>query len=301
VFGPASSRSLSRTNSLTTRTVHCSPGWKLTFGVMIQEFGPPGATVALLCGPVAAQLMSNQPSATSTGSVKLTVMLASRGALEPLLRGSLLRTVGGSSTMGVVGVGEAVVLADGGRGVAQGRGVGGPLAAVSRPVADEVNDGRVCRGAAFERVAVADERDLAARAAHVDRAVDVSVGDGRAGRPARGELDQVIFARRDDAAEGLGLPRRAGGRGVLNGPAGKVVRDGVGVEQLDEVVLVGRAGVAAAAVDLADDHMVEPDRGRRRGGSGRRLRRRSGSWFRCWSRGRLWSRGNAVGREGKVV
>src|SRR5687768_18577775 len=93
-----------------TVTVHCSPGRKLTFGMMIQAFAPPCAVVALLCRPVVTQEMENQPSWTSTGSVKLTVMLASRGALLPLLRGSLLRTVGGSSTIGDVrrGVGVAV-------------------------------------------------------------------------------------------------------------------------------------------------------------------------------------------------
>jgi hypothetical protein len=75
---------------------------KLTFGMMIHEFAPPEATVALLCGPVITQLIENHPSVISTGSVKLTVILASRGVFVPFLRGSLLRVVGGSSTIGVV-------------------------------------------------------------------------------------------------------------------------------------------------------------------------------------------------------
>src|ERR1043165_6198376 len=63
---------------------------------------PPPATVASLCSPVVAQLMLNQLPTTSTGSVKLTVILASRGALMPFLRGSLLNTFGPSSTIGSV-------------------------------------------------------------------------------------------------------------------------------------------------------------------------------------------------------
>src|SRR5215217_4018751 len=57
-----------------------------------------------------AQLILNQAPTTSTGSVKLTVKLASRGALKPLLRGSLLNTDGPISTMGAVrrGLGTAV-------------------------------------------------------------------------------------------------------------------------------------------------------------------------------------------------
>src|ERR1043165_10056673 len=63
---------------------------------------PPPATVASLCSPVVAQLMLNQLPTTSTGSVKLIVILASRGALMPFLRGSLLNTKGPSSTIGSV-------------------------------------------------------------------------------------------------------------------------------------------------------------------------------------------------------
>src|SRR5215510_14594360 len=46
--------------------------------------------------------MLNQFPTTSTGSVKFTVMLASRGALTPLLRGSVLNTAGPISTIGAV-------------------------------------------------------------------------------------------------------------------------------------------------------------------------------------------------------
>src|ERR1043165_1561957 len=70
---------------------------------------PLPATVASLCNPVVAQLMLNQLPTTSTGSVKLIVILASRGALMPFLRGSELNTSGPSSTIGSVrrGFGDA--------------------------------------------------------------------------------------------------------------------------------------------------------------------------------------------------
>ena len=49
--------------------------------------------------------MSNQEPATSTGSVKVTSIVASRGALVPFVRGSVLNTSGPSSTMGAVRLG----------------------------------------------------------------------------------------------------------------------------------------------------------------------------------------------------
>src|SRR5262245_56292204 len=63
---------------------------------------PLPATVASLCNPVVVQPMLYHWPTTSTGSVKLIVILASRGALKPLLRGSLLNTEGPSSTIGAV-------------------------------------------------------------------------------------------------------------------------------------------------------------------------------------------------------
>ena len=60
------------------------------------------AVVALLCCPLTAQVMSNQAPATSTGSVNVTMIVASRGALLPLVRGSVPSTSGPSSTIGAV-------------------------------------------------------------------------------------------------------------------------------------------------------------------------------------------------------
>src|SRR6476619_1485386 len=53
--------------------------------------------------------MLNQLPTTATGSVKVIVIFASRGALMPLFRGSLLNTAGPISTIGAVrrGLGAA--------------------------------------------------------------------------------------------------------------------------------------------------------------------------------------------------
>ena len=50
----------------------------------------------------ASQVMSNHAPATSTGSVNVTRMVASRGALVPFVRGSVPSTNGPSSTIGAV-------------------------------------------------------------------------------------------------------------------------------------------------------------------------------------------------------
>src|SRR3546814_3326529 len=68
-------------------------------------------------------------------------------------------------------------------------------------------------------------------------------------------LDQVVAARPDAARQRCDLPSRARGRGVLHRPAFDA--DGVAavVVQLDEVAFQGRAGVASAAVHLADHYL----------------------------------------------
>ena len=67
------------------------------------------------------------------------------------------------------------------------------------------------------------------------------------------------MARSDRTAEVRDLPRRAGCRRVLHRPAADADGGAGRVEDLDEVVLERRAGVAAATVDLAEDEV----RGRR--------------------------------------
>src|SRR5881396_3433085 len=83
-------------------TVHTSPGLKLTFGV-ITHVAPPSvlAVVTSLCVPL-GQLMLNQLPLTFTGSLKVMVMLASRGAALAPLFGSVRTTKGPISTIGAV-------------------------------------------------------------------------------------------------------------------------------------------------------------------------------------------------------
>src|SRR5687768_18522360 len=89
--------------SLKMVTVHCSPAAKFTLGVMVCVSPPKkDLTVALLWFPVETQLMSYQPLSTVTGSVKSITMVASRGAVVALLRGSVLKTEGPISTIGAV-------------------------------------------------------------------------------------------------------------------------------------------------------------------------------------------------------
>jgi hypothetical protein len=83
-------------------TVHVSPGLKLTFGVMT-HVAPASvlATVASVCEPE-PQLMSYQPESTKTGSEKVTVMLASYGAMVRPDVGSTVTTNGPISLMTAV-------------------------------------------------------------------------------------------------------------------------------------------------------------------------------------------------------
>src|SRR5688572_30769981 len=84
-------------------TVHCSPAVKLAFGVIVYVSSPKNdLTVALLWFPLKVQAMLYHPLSTVTGSVKLTAMVASLGAAEAPLRGSVLNTDGPISTIGAV-------------------------------------------------------------------------------------------------------------------------------------------------------------------------------------------------------
>ena len=88
--------------SLKTVTAHCSAAWKFTLGVMTQVLGAPSTTVASLCRPVTLQLMLYQPALTSTWVVKVTMMVASRGALTPFAGGSVFTTEGAIGAMTAV-------------------------------------------------------------------------------------------------------------------------------------------------------------------------------------------------------
>src|SRR6478672_7624887 len=85
---------------------HCSPGLKLTLGVINQTLPELELlSVTLSCWPD-GQAMSNHPASSVTGSVKSTSMLASFGALKPSVSGSVDRTDGPISWIGVVRLGD---------------------------------------------------------------------------------------------------------------------------------------------------------------------------------------------------
>src|ERR1044072_188694 len=69
------------------------------------------ATLASLGSPVAAAVILKNELSTLTASVKLIVILASRGALMPFLRGSVRNTAGPISTIGAVRRGFGVAAA----------------------------------------------------------------------------------------------------------------------------------------------------------------------------------------------
>src|SRR5690606_18469579 len=69
--------------------------------------------------------------------------------------------------------------------------------------------------------------------------------------------DEEVAAGLDGPGERRHRPRRAARRRVLHRPAIEVDSRIGAVVELDEVLLVGGAGVAAAAVDLGDDDAVD--------------------------------------------
>ncbi len=91
--------------------------------------------------------------------------------------------------------------------------------------------------------------------------------------PPDASADQVVLAGADRSAERLpvGIPAAAGRRRVLQRPAAEVDCGRAAVVQLDVVVLIRGAGVAAAAIELADhDRAVARLRRRRTGVRARR-------------------------------
>ena len=142
---------------------------------------------------------------------------------------------------------------------------------VGRSVAHEVHDGsagpdRPCPNDQGRRV---EERDLAARGAHRDRPDGVRRGQWHGAASAVVLLDEIGLARRQrDVRQGRHRPARPCRGGVLDRPAIERDRGAAAIEEFDEVVRVGGSGVAAAAVDLADDD-VRRGRQHRSRGTGR--------------------------------
>src|SRR5439155_23921799 len=122
----------------------------------------------------------------------------------------------------------------------------------SRPVADEVHDLRARWTAPRQRCGRVREDDLCGCGAHGDIPGGVGRGEVGAAAGTRRLLDEVVAARLKDPRQVRHRPARAGGRCVLDRPAGQVDLARAAIEDLDEVVPEGRAAVSAAAVDLTD-------------------------------------------------
>ena len=121
------------------------------------------------------------------------------------------------------------------------------------------------RVAAGQRSRIVDECDLAAADGEVRGAGGVGRRQRHAVRSAGGELDEVAAARRDRAAQRGRLPARTGGGCVLERPAVDGDRARASVEQLDVIVRVDGAAVAAGRVELAHDEAARAAAACRRG------------------------------------
>ena len=152
-------------------------------------------------------------------------------------------------------VGAAIAVAQGGRGVAQGRG-GAAFGGGAGAVADGVDHRAATGGGAGQRGAAAGQHHLAIGARHRQCADHIGRGQVNAAATARRLLDQQVAPGRQRGArrDGRELPGAARRRAVLHRPAADAFGRVAGIEQLDKVVLEGGAGIAAPAIDLADDH-----------------------------------------------
>ena len=140
-----------------------------------------------------------------------------------------------------------------------GRGVG-TLVVRRGAVADEVDDVRIGRAAPSR--ATARERGRVRTTATFPPefarfVVPVASGCRKRGRrrPRQRRAARGSTSGLNAPGERSHLPARAGGRGVLNRPRAEIDRGRAAVEELDEVVRVRCAAVAAASVQLTDDHV----------------------------------------------
>src|SRR5947209_4778879 len=91
--GSAESRSW--TASAAIETVHVSPAADAGAGASGHASGPP--VVAASCAPLVPHAIVAQPSETATGSLKLTVTVASTATSTAPAAGTVPATAGGSS------------------------------------------------------------------------------------------------------------------------------------------------------------------------------------------------------------
>ena len=149
-----------------------------------------------------------------------------------------------------------------------------PLPAVSTSVADKVHHVWITgRTVADQPVEAVDEGDLSTGAAHVDLADDIRRRQRQRRRSARRQRDQEVLTGSDRSSQRLfaEIPAASCRRRVLQRPAADVDRGRAAVVQLDVIVLIRGAGVASAAIELADhDHAVAWLRRGRAGVCGRR-------------------------------
>ena len=139
------------------------------------------------------------------------------------------------------------------------------FAAVGAAVADEVLEARVeDRAMPASALQLPTSAILPHPAAMLIEPLMFAGGSVRAVRAARRQLDQVVLAGSDDAAERLlagpgqcPSARRTAASSRRCRPDRRAA-----VVQLDEVVVIRRVRVAAAAVDLADDDVARRSRRR---------------------------------------
>ena len=90
--------SWSLTPAAVTAIVHCSPAVRSVAGSRVNDVGPP--VTAPGCAPLVAQVRPMAPSATVTGSVKLTVTFVLAATPLAPLAGVVDCTAGGTSVTG---------------------------------------------------------------------------------------------------------------------------------------------------------------------------------------------------------
>src|SRR5215213_6434050 len=93
--------SVSETSSLSTVTVHTSPGVKSAFGLSEKLLTPPGTAgvSTYVCAPLVAQEIEKALAVTSTVSLKLTVTLAFWATFVAVLVGTVEVTLGAASVV----------------------------------------------------------------------------------------------------------------------------------------------------------------------------------------------------------
>ena len=160
----------------------------------------------------------------------------------------------------VARVHAAVILSEGGEGVAGGRRRATAFkAGGGRAIADEIDNLFSRRARPVQCFRRVHERDLARARSQRDVAGSVRcrqvlpAGRTGAARPTRLLNQQMLSGRERDVRQGRRLPSRPAARRILNRPTGEVRVRPVPVENLNKVMLERRAAVTPATEDLTDN------------------------------------------------